>query len=41
VFKVAPGGKTFDAFVLTDTDESMRILYARRFTSGANAKVKV
>ena len=41
VFKVAPGGKTFDAFVLTDKDESMRILYARRFTSGANAKVKV
>ena len=41
VFKVAPGGKTFDAFVLTDTDESMRILYVRRFTSGANAKVKV
>ena len=41
VFKVAPGGRTFDAFVLTDTDESMRILYARRFTSGANAQVKI
>ena len=38
VFKVAPGGKTFDAFVLTNADESMRILYSRRFTSGANAK---
>ena len=37
VFKVSPGGRTFDAFVLTDQDESMRILYARRFTSGANA----
>ena len=39
VFKVAPGGKTFDAFVLTDEDESMRILYARHFTSGAHAKM--
>ena len=38
VFKVAPGGKTFDAFVLTDEDESMRVLFARRFTSGAETK---
>jgi len=39
VVKVAPGGKTFDAFVLTDEDESMRVLFARRFTSGAETKV--
>ena len=25
VIKVAPGGKTFDAFVLTNEDESMRV----------------
>ena len=37
VFKVAPGGRTFDAFVLSDMDESMKVLYRRRFTSGANA----
>ena len=34
VFKVAPGGKTFDAFVLTDKDESMRVLYRKSFVSG-------
>ena len=34
VFKVALGGRTFDAFVLTDKDESMRILYRRHFVSG-------
>ena len=34
VFKVAPGGKTFEAFVLTNEDESMRILYRKRFVSG-------
>ena len=35
VFKVAPGGKTFEAFVLTNEDESMRILYRKSFVSGA------
>ena len=36
VFKVAPGGATFDALVLTDADESMKVLYRRTFASGAN-----
>ena len=34
VFKVAAGGKTFEAFVLTNEDETMRVLYRRRFDSG-------
>ena len=35
VFKVASGGKTFEAFVLTNEDESMRVLYRKSFASGA------
>ena len=34
VFKVAPGGKTFKAFVLSAWDESMSILWQRSFVSG-------
>ena len=34
VFKVAPGGKTFEAFVLTNEDESMRVLYRKSFVAG-------
>ena len=34
VIKVAPGGKVFDALVLTNEDESMRILYRKGFVSG-------
>ena len=37
VFKVAPGGGSFDLFVLTDEDESMTILHSERLVSGANA----
>ena len=37
VFKVAPGGSSFDLFVLTDEDESMTVLHHRQFKSGANA----
>ena len=37
VFKVAPGGKTFELFVLTNEDESMRVLHHRVMRSGANA----
>ena len=33
VIKVAPGGKVFDALVLTNEDESMRILYRKGFAS--------
>ena len=33
VIKVAPGGKTFDALVLSSEDESMRVLYHRSFKS--------
>ena len=36
VFKVAPGGATFDVFVLTDEDESMTVLYRETMRSGAN-----
>ena len=37
VFKVAPGGRTFELFVLTDEDEAMRVLHHRVMRSGANA----
>jgi len=37
VFKVAPGGRTFDLYVLSDEDESMRVLWRQSFRSGANA----
>ena len=37
VFKVAPGGRTFEAFVLSAWDESMSILWRKSFVSGANA----
>jgi hypothetical protein len=37
VFKVAPGGRTFELFVLTDEDESMTVLHRREFRSGALA----
>ena len=32
VFKVAPGGKTFDLYVVSAADESMQVLYRRTFT---------
>ena len=38
VFKVAPGGKTFEMFVLSAWDESMAVLWRRSFASGANAR---
>ena len=41
VFKVAPGGKTFEAFVLSAWDETMSILWHKTFTSGANAQAAV
>ena len=34
VFKVAPGGGTFEAFVLSSQDESMSVLWRRAFVSG-------
>ena len=37
VFKVAPGGDTFEAFVLSAWDETMSILWRKSFSSGANA----
>ena len=37
VFKVAPGGGTFEAFVLSAWDESMSVLWRKHFVSGANA----
>ena len=37
VFKVAPGGKTFEAFVLSPWDETMSVMWRRSFVSGANA----
>ena len=37
VFKVAPGGATFEAFVLSAWDETMSILWRKSFVSGANA----
>ena len=35
VFKVAPGGRTFEVFVLSAWDESMSILWNRKFSSSA------
>ena len=37
VFKVAPGGRTFELFILTDEDESMSVLEHRTFRSGVHA----
>ena len=37
VFKVAPGGGTFEAFVLSPWDETMSVMWRRSFVSGANA----
>ena len=34
VFKVAPGGRSFEAFVLSAWDETMSILWRRSFVSG-------
>jgi hypothetical protein len=33
VVRVAPGGDTYRVFILDATDESMRVLHSRRFTS--------
>ena len=38
VIKVAPGGRTFDALVLSSDDESMRVLYRRSFVSCGSAE---
>jgi len=38
VFKVAPGGQTFEAFVLSAWDESMAVLWRRKFASSANSR---
>lgn len=37
VFKVAPGGRTFEAFVLSAWDETMSVMWRRPFVSGALA----
>ena len=39
VFKVAPGGRTFEAYVLSSQDESMSVLWRRSFVSGDCASI--